>query len=69
MTEEINRIQKISDIQLMKTLAKIDCQLVYIYIKNQIVLPPGELSCPVDTFDSSSQDNLQSTRASEVQVS
>ena len=40
----------------------------YVYIKNQIVLLPGELSCPVDTFDSSSQDNLQSTRTSEVQV-
>ena len=37
------------------------------YVKNSH-LPAGELSSPVDTLDSSSQDNLQSTRTSEVQV-
>ena len=31
-------------------------------------LPAGELSSPVDTLDSSSQDNLQNTRTNEVQV-
>ena len=37
-------------------------------MKKNSHLPAGELSSPVDTLDSSSQDNLQSTRTSEVQV-
>ena len=36
--------------------------------KNNSNLPAGELSSPVDTLDSSSQDNLQNTRTTEVQV-
>ena len=49
----------------VKALAKINCHLV---CKNNSHLPPGELSSPVDTFDSSSQDNLQNTRTNEVQI-
>ena len=33
-----------------------------------IVSPAGELSSPVDTFDSSFLDNLQSTRTTEFQL-
>ena len=37
-------------------------------MKKNSHLPAGELSSPVDTLDSSSQDNLQNTRTNEVQV-
>ena len=42
-----------------------NCHLV---CKKNSHLPAGELSSPVDTLDSSSQDNLQNTRTNEVQV-
>ena len=53
---------KTSQIRNIKTPSDFVCQ------KKNSHLPAGELSSPVDTLDSSSQDNLQNTRTNEVQV-